>query len=604
MKHFFLIVTLLSASLLCNSQTNTVIFENFESSVFPPEEWNLIDYDGDGNSWYHREDSETYNKLASSKSWDGSALTPHNIIATSEIDFTNLTSEQRLRLSYKIAATGNNYYNEHYKVVLSTQGNTYEDFEAGTILMEETLEQEQSGWNLTTRYIEMEEYAGETFWLAWVHYNCSDEDAILLDDIHIYEGEDPEGDPPYVSWIVGSDEDSTTENHLPGVVLAGGGGDNDDAMTWFLNRADGGDIVVLRATGSDGYNDYLFSSLGVTVNSVETILINSLEAAQNPYVEQQIRNAEGLFIAGGDQYDYYQFWKDTPVMDAINYLINEKGVTVGGTSAGMAILGKVYYAPDGSSAQSETVLANPYHSSMSILGRNDFINIQPLGNTITDTHFDQRERAGRFFTFLARMFTDWEITARGIAANEYTAVCIDTDGKAYVYGNPSYEDYAYFAASQECAPETCLSNQPLTWNCSQKAVKVYRVLGKKSDPSYFDLSTWNTGEGGEWFYWYSVDGVLTKQEVGTNVNNTEMVQLNIYPNPAKSSIWVSSPKQGRQLIEIVNNNGQIVCSRELYMNANEPTEIHINHIQAGFYLVKINNGFYTEYGKLVIGKMN
>ena len=41
----------------------------------------------------------------------------------------------------------------------------------------------------------------------------------------------------------------------------GGASEDDNAMKWFLERANGGDVLVLRATGADGYNDYLFSSL-------------------------------------------------------------------------------------------------------------------------------------------------------------------------------------------------------------------------------------------------------------------------------------------------------------------------------------------------------
>jgi hypothetical protein len=48
-------------------------------------------------------------------------------------------------------------------------------------------------------------------------------------------------------------------------------------MKWFLQRANGGDILVLRTTGSNGYNSYLYSGLGVTVNSVETIVCKQLE---------------------------------------------------------------------------------------------------------------------------------------------------------------------------------------------------------------------------------------------------------------------------------------------------------------------------------------
>ena len=205
------------------------------------------------------------------------------------------------------------------------------------------------------------------------------------------------------SWITGDPEDATDVNFQSGIVLAGGGTDNDDAMTWMLNRAGGGDVVVIRASNSDGYNNYFFSELGVTINSVETIRFNSVDAATDPYVLERLEQAELLFIAGGDQYDYYQYWKDTPIENAINFLINQKRITVGGTSAGMAILGNAYYTPPGGSAKSEEVLVDPFHPNLDILGNADFINQPLLQNVITDTHYDQRDRNGRHVVFLARL---------------------------------------------------------------------------------------------------------------------------------------------------------------------------------------------------------
>jgi cyanophycinase-like exopeptidase len=573
------------------AQTNTIVFEDFEGVTFPPTDWITLDYDGDGKNWYHRTDSQAENKLASSMSYESGALSPHNLLITTQLDLSGYTENDRLRLAYRISATGNNYYFEHYKVVLSTTGNEFSDFASGTILHEETLTQAESGWNFKTRIIDIEEYYGQQFWLAWVHFNCTNQDGLLLDNIHIYEGDDPEADPPYISWMVGSAEDTETQNHQAGIVLAGGGGDNNDAMKWFLNRADGGDVVVIRADGADGYNSYLFNSLGVTVNSVETLRIPSREAAEHPYVAQQILNAEALFIAGGDQYDYYQFWKDTPVMDAINFLINEKGVPVGGTSAGMAILGKVYYTPSGSGAVSETVLNNPYHSSMNIIGRNDFINTSVLENTITDTHFDQRDRSGRLFTFLSRMVTDWGIDAKGIAANEYTAVCIDIDGKAYVFGDPNYSDYAYFLKSQGCTPETCTSGQKLTWDCNQKAVKVFRIQGKKTNPDYFDLNTWSEGSEGVWQYWYAIDGVLNKNDENSALPINSSNGFNVYPNPANSKLWVEAAENALQIVEIYSTTGQKITVKPIKNEQNTLSEIDISFLPNGIYLLKIC----TEY---------
>ncbi len=84
----------------------------------------------------------------------------------------------------------------------------------------------------------------------------------------------------------------------------GGGTDNDDAIKWMFQKAGGGDVVVLRSAGTDGYNTYMYSELGVPVNSVETIIIDTRGKASIAAIATKIRNAEALFIAGGDQATY------------------------------------------------------------------------------------------------------------------------------------------------------------------------------------------------------------------------------------------------------------------------------------------------------------
>lgn len=576
------------------ADTNILLQENFEAATIPPSGWSVVDHDGDGKNWFLRTHTTTGNKLASSRSYESGALTPHNLITTSAIDLSAYTVDDRLRVIYYIAATGSNYFLEHYKLVVSA-GASFDDIQAGTIVYEETLTAAEKAWNLSLRNVSLSEFAGQTIYLSWVHFNCTNQDGLLLDNIYVFHGDDPVSATTYTSWLIGSSADVTPTGVQSGLVLAGGGGDNADAMKWMINRAAGGDVVVLRATGTDGYNNYLYTTLGIAVNSVETILVSSRAAAEDPYVAQQVRNAEALFIAGGDQYDYYQFWKDTPLMDAISYLINEKGVTVGGTSAGMAILGKVYYAPSGSSATSAVVLANPYSSSVNILGRDNFISAPYMDNVVTDTHFDARDRSGRLFTFLARMVTDWGIEAKGIAANEYTAVCVDTDGKAYVFGNPAYTDYAYFLRSQGCAPETCTAGQPLTWNCNQQAVKVYRVLGKKTNPDYFDLTTWDGGSAGQWQWWYAESGTLSKVDFETSASILEVEKVNVFPNPASGNAWFVAPVNGNAILRVYGVTGRLALEQQLQLTENEGHSVSISNLTDGVYIVKL----YTKNGIFV-----
>src|SRR5699024_10200252 len=135
------------------------------------------------------------------------------------------------------------------------------------------------------------------------------------------------------------------------------------------------------------------------LNSVETLLIDSRAAANDDRVVETIENAEALFIAGGDQSDYMNFWRGTKTQDAINYLMNEKKVPVGGTSAGAAILGRLYYSGENGSVTSDAALANPYNTRMTLYA-NDFLATPYLNNLIADQHFSQRNREGRLVAFL------------------------------------------------------------------------------------------------------------------------------------------------------------------------------------------------------------
>lgn len=298
------------------------------------------------------------------------------------------------------------------------------------------------------------------------------------------------------TWLVGDAAD-VTRTTSGGLVLMGGGTDVDEAIRWMIQKSGGGDFVVIRASGADGYNSYIYSELG-GVNSCETILINSRSIANDPAVEQKIRNAEALFIAGGDQANYVNYWEGTLVENAINYLITTKKVPVGGTSAGCAIQGRIYFSALNGTITSDEALRNPYNSKLT-LGRDNFLQNTILANTITDTHFDNPDRRGRLVTFMARMSKDYGILPKGIGVDEETAVCIENGiGKIFGYGS------AFFLIQNTSSgiPERCTGNRSLDWYRSRQAVEVYKIPGSASGNGYFDLNTWNSGSGGSWQYYY------------------------------------------------------------------------------------------------------
>ncbi|MBS1605232.1 MAG: isoaspartyl peptidase/L-asparaginase [Bacteroidetes bacterium] len=292
-----------------------------------------------------------------------------------------------------------------------------------------------------------------------------------------------------------------------GVALIGGGGDVPGAFKWMIERSGGGNVVVLRASGDYLYNKTI-DSLG-KVHSVETLLIDSRAMADRPEVARVIRNAEMLFIVGGDQSNYMNFWRKTRTSEAINYLLNVKKVPVGGTSAGCAVLTGIYYSGEGGSASSD-ILKNPYDSIVKLYN-NDFLEPPYLRNVLSDMHFLTRRRQGRHVTFLSRIISDWKVFPKGIAMDERTAVCIDEKGQATVFG----ESRAYFLVTDAArAPERCQPGRPLEWNVGGKAIRVYEIAGSESGNGSFSVADFSAGKarGGRWWWWSVVDGELRQQQ--------------------------------------------------------------------------------------------
>ena len=307
-----------------------------------------------------------------------------------------------------------------------------------------------------------------------------------------------------------------------GTMLVGGseaGADGEiPATEWFTAKADGGDYLVLRSGGTGSQASWVWSNFSGQLSSAAELSINTRSAANNSTVAQYIYDAEAIFIAGGDQTAYVDDWKNTEVETALNYVINVKGIPIGGTSAGMAILGGGYYAPASSGVLSSEILNNPYHSNTSnSIFYDDFLDVPYLANVITDTHLDRthgsnnENRYGRAFGLLARTVADQNTTTRyGIACEEGTFVCIEANGIAKVFGdggNTSYPTRAYFLQVNCNAPETIQTGSPLVWNQGGEAVKAYVIQGSDNGTgNSFDLNDWTTGTGGGWMNWFTFGG--------------------------------------------------------------------------------------------------
>lgn len=299
----------------------------------------------------------------------------------------------------------------------------------------------------------------------------------------------------YKYILTGRSQDAHTHSRF-GIAMMGGGDDLDEAFSWLCQKADGGDFLVLRAAGDDEYNSYVAGLC--RANSVATLIIPDRASAQDPKVADIIRNAEAIFIAGGDQARYVNFWKGTPVQEALNANIKDSK-PIGGTSAGLAVLGEFIYAAlkdkqDDKDLTSPEVLRDPYTERVTVV--HNFLSIPLLKNTLTDSHFAKRDRMGRSLGFLCRIVQDgWSAHPREIAVDEKSAVLVEPDGSSKIVGTGKG---AYFMELTK-SPENCSPGKTLTMG----GVGVYQALRN----STFNLKSWS-GSGGRQYTLGVINGEL------------------------------------------------------------------------------------------------
>ncbi len=323
----------------------------------------------------------------------------------------------------------------------------------------------------------------------------------------------------------------------PSYVLMGGGPDVDPAFRWMIGRAgikpgSGGRLVVIRATGDGAYDPYIYysnaaastsgadivdgwvggASLGLT--SVETLVIPDTAAANDQFVNTVVGRASAVWIAGGDQSDYLKFWKGQALETTLAKLMS-KNVPVGGTSAGLAVLGQFDFAALAGTVTSAQALSNPYNKYMTLdpaplTTSGGFLAPPALANTILDSHLDARDRMGRLVSFVSRLVASYpgagsqqfgcgggvlaNSAARGIGVDVEAALLVEWDptGARYIGRRvtnnpaPSSEAAVYFVNVTQ-GPTLCSAGKPL--NIGASAVQIRKLADSSTT---INLSDWSS----------------------------------------------------------------------------------------------------------------
>jgi hypothetical protein len=173
-------------------KVNEILSEGFESTTFPPTGWSAVDNDNDTYNW-ERQVGPSFSVhsgtgCASSASWynDGSTtgvpLTPENWLISPAIDLTAVSAAY---VSWWVVAQDAAYPADKYKLVLSTTGYSVADFTVE--LFQEVITASKAPGVYLSREVNLTPYIGETIYLAWVHFDCTDQFHMNIDDILVYE---------------------------------------------------------------------------------------------------------------------------------------------------------------------------------------------------------------------------------------------------------------------------------------------------------------------------------------------------------------------------------------------------------------------------------
>ena len=223
--------------------------------------------------------------------------------------------------------------------------------------------------------------------------------------------------------------------HSQGYIMIAGGGSevaggwSDAPYRWVVSHSGNKRIAVITydPAATQWIPDY-FKSLGAS--AARNFIIPNRSSADNQIVYDSLITYGGVFIKGGDQAKYYEYYKGTKTLLALQYIFDHGGV-ISGTSAGSAIISPVVYTAQVTSVDPAAALM--YAFSAQITLATDFLQTWSE-RYIYDTHFIERGRFGRLPSFMATWYKQKKELAVGIGVDDHTALCIDKNQDAFVYG--------------------------------------------------------------------------------------------------------------------------------------------------------------------------
>jgi cyanophycinase len=182
-------------------------------------------------------------------------------------------------------------------------------------------------------------------------------------------------------------------------------------------------IRLITAASADpdavwGSYRQVFHELGVA--NFQRLALTDQDSAHAPELQQDILQADGIFISGGDQSKLMQALWETPAYTSLHQAFHERGCCLAGTSAGAAVMSRHMIA------QGEAVLRPGKEVTATDMG------LGLITQAVVDQHFSERRRLARLMSTLAL-----RPDLLGVGIDEDTALVIERHQAIEVIGRGS-----------------------------------------------------------------------------------------------------------------------------------------------------------------------
>ncbi len=214
------------------------------------------------------------------------------------------------------------------------------------------------------------------------------------------------------------------------LLIVGGGSEKNGANSWSTPAykwAGEGKRVAIIGASTGSLAPYFKQQCGAAF--AKEFAVSSRAAADDQNLFDSLLTYQMIFFRGGDQYDYYNYYKGTKLLDAVRQ-IYQNGGTIGGTSAGMHILSGIVFTARLGSAYPDECIEDPFNKYITLA--DDFLDFVP--GHLFDTHFCERGRFGRLTGFLGNYFLNTGQQIIGLGMDDLTCMTIDEHGLGTVFG--------------------------------------------------------------------------------------------------------------------------------------------------------------------------